>query len=96
MRVEEPIYTQANRVVRQRTVPLSPCPRVVSVKLIDKVDMVQFNIVTDNTVGSTDQFSISDTDSFICATVGDMFYLVINRKQEILLAYSAKCFDYPK
>lgn len=50
--------------------------------------------ISDNTSHSSDRFAVSDEDNYICSSVGDTFFLVINKKGKILFAYNTKTFEY--
>ena len=43
---------------------------------------------------TSDRFAVSDVDNYFTSSVGDKFFLVINKKSHILLVYNTKLFEY--
>ncbi len=43
---------------------------------------------------SSNIFNMNDDDVFNRSIIGDTFFLIINQKEEVLLAYNAKLFEY--
>ena len=55
-----------------------------------------YSIPSKNNYTLSRNYSSTDKDIFNYATIGDTFYLVITKKEKILLAYNTKLFELKK